>query len=262
MDEAAPNLEMMVLRTIQGAFKSREILEAEAPPDALPLDDDRILLHNWATMVNRQGTMLAHLAILPSTKADLIERMPGMVSRSPAWLEARINYEPMTWRLFLTGLAQTAESHRTAIEQVIDEQMADPEETERVLDEAPVPTDGLNEDRSLLMKGVFDALMAHTQALVDIARDLETQLHRWVEEGGDVPPAVAARYIEEEEGEDEEGDEDGEEVPFDPDQKYQIAEGVDVEWLLQKLDELDEEEERKIEEKERRKLEREDDVED
>ena len=260
MDEAAPNLEMIVLRTIQGAFKSREVLEAEAPADALPLDDDRILLHHWAAMVDRQGTMLAHLAILPSTKADLLGRMPGMVNRSPAWLEARINSEPMNWRLFLTGLAQTAGTHRTAIEQVMDEQMAEPEETEQVLDEAPIPTDGLNEDRSALMKGVLDALLAHTQALLNIARDLETQLHRWVEEGGDVPPAVAARYFGVEE-DDEDEDED-EEIPFDPDAKYQIAEGVDAEWLLQKLDELDEEEERKIEEKERRKLEREDDVED
>jgi hypothetical protein len=242
MNDLAPNLEMMVLRTIQGSFRSRELLEAEWPDDAPPLDDGRVLLHNWVTMVNRQGTMLAHLALIPSTKADLLNRMPGMVNRAPAWLEARVNGEPMTWRLFLTGLAQTAAEHREAIERVMDEQMAEPEETELALAEAPIPTDRLHGDRDALMKAVSAALIAHTKALVDIAHDLEMQLRRWVEEGGDLPPSVAARYFGAE-------DEDHEEPEFDPDQKYRIAEGVDVEALLEKLDELDAAEE----EKERRR---------
>jgi hypothetical protein len=63
------NLEMFVLRQIRGAFKSREVLEAEWPQDAPPLDDDRVLLSNWASLVQRQGTILARLSVVAPTRA-------------------------------------------------------------------------------------------------------------------------------------------------------------------------------------------------
>ena len=233
MDELAPNLEMMVLRTIQGAFKSREVLEAEWPEDAPQLDDDRVFLHNWSTMVDRQGTLLAQLAVVPSTRAELMDRMPGMVNSSPAYLGARVNAEPMTWRLFFTGLAQTAATHREAIERVMAEQTAESEKAEEMLAAAPIPAANPDEDLDELMAAVFNVLLAHTKALVDIAYDLEMQLRA----GADDEDVVVAP--------DQETREYIEEFGFHPNQKFKIAEGVDMEDLLEKLDELREDEVRR-----------------
>lgn len=265
MEEELPtNLEDMVLYAMQGAFKSKEVWEAEAPEEVLPLSDDKVLLQNWATMVDRQGTMLGHLAQTPSTKAELLERMPGLVNRSPAWLTARVNGERMDWRIFLTGLAQTAAVHRTAIKQVMSEQMSEPGEAERVLEETPVPGASPEEDRSLLMKGVFHTLMAHTEALVQIARDIETQLQRWAKEGGDAPPALMARFFDSEPEEDEEVEiEEEEALPtFDPEVTYKLAGDFDLKNLKRMIDELNEQQERELEERDRRRLERKDDPED
>lgn len=176
--EELPNLGSIVIDHIRGAFKSREVLEAEWPPNAPPLDDDRILLNNCAALVQRQGSMLAHLAVMPPTRADLLATMPGMVDRTPAWLEARVRSRPMTWRVFFTGLAQVASVHREAIERVIAEQVDDSAPIEEALDRAPVPPAGQDEDRSALMSGVVHALQAHTEALVEIANDLELKVIR------------------------------------------------------------------------------------
>ena len=181
MFEEPKSLEMFVLAHIRGAFKSREVLEAEWPEDGLPLDDDRVFLSNWASMVNRQGVALAQLSAVPSTKAELVDSLPGGVDRSPAWIKARVHGEAMTWRLFFTGLAQTVAVHRDAIERVIDEQVSDPEPTHDVLAEAPVPAAKADEERSALMSGVIRALTAHTEALADIAYDLEMTARRLLE---------------------------------------------------------------------------------
>jgi len=238
MDELDPNLETMVLRTIQGAFKSRETLEAEWPDDAPPLDDDRVFLHNWATVVDCQGVLLAELAVVPSTRAELMGRMPGLVNGSPAWLSARLNEEPMTLELFFTGLAQTAAIQREAIEQVMSEQTAESKTAEEALARAPVPAAKPDEDREKLTEAVIRALFAHTKALVDIASDLEAQMSAY---GPDEEPIIAP---------DQETREYIEEFGFHPNQKFKLAEGVDMEELLEKLDELDEEERREQEEEE------------
>jgi hypothetical protein len=109
-------------------------------------------------------------------------QMPGMVDRAPAWLDARLQGKPMTWRVFFTGLAQTAAVHREAIELVAAEQLSDPEMIDETLAEAPVPTATPDEDRSALMSGVVHALLAHTKALADIAYDLEMTAGRSQEE--------------------------------------------------------------------------------
>jgi hypothetical protein len=174
------SLERYVLDTIKGAFKSREVLEAERPDDVPPLDDGSAMLHNWATLINRQGSLVAHLSIVPETRAELMERMPGMLDRSPAWMDAHVRgVEEMNLKLFMRGIAETMAEHRRAIERVVDEQVIEQnEEIEAVLAKAPVPAGAEDEDRSDLMDGVGLAMSAHTKALVDIAYDLETNIRR------------------------------------------------------------------------------------
>ncbi len=176
-------LEKHVFDTIRGAFKSREVLEAERPAHVPPYDDDRVLLQNWTTLVDRQGRLVAQLSVVPSTKAELVKRMPNLVNLSPAWVEARVHAKPMTWELFMRGLAQTVAEQREAIERVVAEQVPDPGEIEEALAEAPVPAGTEDEERSALMSGVAMALTAHTKALSDIAYHLETQLGRVIDPG-------------------------------------------------------------------------------
>ncbi len=130
--------------------------------------------------------MLAHLAIVPPTRADLMTRMPDVVNGAPAWLDAQLRSEPMTWRIFMTGLAQIAVVHREAIEHVVSQQVSDPEPIEEALAGAPIPAASPNEDRSALMRGVVEALFAHMKALADIAYDLEVTAQRWAGEDEDM----------------------------------------------------------------------------
>lgn len=172
------SLEAWVFAINKGAFKSRELLDAERPEDTPPHSDGSALLQNWATLVNRQGVMLAHLSAVPATRAELMESMPGMVDRAPAWLDARLQGKPMTWELFFLGLAQTMAVQRREIERVVEEQVSDPEKIEEALTEAPVPDGTREEERFDLMSGVGLALSAHLKALVEIAYDLEVQAGR------------------------------------------------------------------------------------
>src|SRR6476646_701528 len=169
-EEPRQTLEMQVLQLIRGAFKSREVLEAERPEGVPPFDDDRAMLQNWGSLVDRQGTILAKLSVVPSTRAELMENMPGMLNRAPAWMDAHLQgQEAMTLELFMRGIAQTMAKQREAIERVVDEQVADPESIEEALAEAPVPAASEDEDRSDLMSGVGAVMGAHMKALVDIA---------------------------------------------------------------------------------------------
>jgi hypothetical protein len=199
------SLERYVLDTIKGAFKSREVLEAEAPDHASPVDDSQAVLQNWATLIGRQGSLVAHLSIVPETRAELMERMPDMLNRAPAWMEAHMRgVEEMNLKLFMRGIAQTMGEHRKAIERVVDEQvMEQNEEIEETLAEAPVPAGTDEEDRSDLMQGVSLAMAAHTKALVDIAYDLETHIRLYLK--GEL------EYLEGEDDEEEELAEDWDE---------------------------------------------------
>ena len=176
------SLERYVLDTIKGAFKSREVLEEERPDDVPPLDSGSAMIHNWATLINRQGKLVAQLSIVPETRAELMERMPGMLDRAPAWMDAHMRgVEEMNLKLFMRGIAETMAEHRKAIERVVDEQVLEQnEEIEEALAQAPVPAATEDEDRSDLMDGVGLAMTAHTKALVDIAYDLETYIRRYL----------------------------------------------------------------------------------
>jgi hypothetical protein len=178
MGERRQSLDLGVLALIKGASKSREAWEAEYP-HLSPLDDGHMLLLNWAATVDRQGVVLARLAMSPETRVELESEMPGMVDRAPAWMDAHLEGRPtMTLRLFLEGIAQTLTTHRAAIEQVVAEQVADPEEIEETLAEAPVPAGTPDEERSALLHGVSHAMLAHTKAIVDVAYDFEIQARR------------------------------------------------------------------------------------
>ena len=179
--ELPPGIQKHVFDTISGAFKSRDVLEAERPAHLPLYDDDRVMVENWTSLVDRQGRLLALLSVNPSTKAELMTRMPNLVNLSPAWVDAQVHAKPMTWELLMLGLAQTAAEQRSAIEQVVAEQVEDPDAIEEALAEAPVPTGTEGEDRSALMTGVVDALLAHTKALADIAYDLEVQTGRSID---------------------------------------------------------------------------------
>jgi len=196
------SLERYVLDTIKGAFKSREVLEAEAPDHAAPFDDSQAMLQNWATLIGRQGSLVAHLSIVPETRVELMERMPDMLNRAPAWMDAHMRgVEEMNLKLFMRGIAQTMAEHRKAIERVVDEQVAEPESIEEALAEAPVPAGTDDEDRSDLMKGVGLAMAAHTKALVDIAYDLEVQVRSLLKDD-------LARFAREDDDEDDFEDEE------------------------------------------------------
>lgn len=118
--------------------------------------------------------------MVPATKAELTERMPGLVGLSPAWLEVEVQGRQMTLDPFVLGLVQTVAEHRKAIERVVAEQVVDADSIEQALAEAPVPID--TKDRSTLMKALGKLLSAHLEALVDIAYDLERQF------GGTIDP--------------------------------------------------------------------------
>ncbi|MGN6816038.1 MAG: hypothetical protein ACTHK3_08135 [Solirubrobacterales bacterium] len=174
MGESRPSIELRVIELIEEAFKSREEWEA-IRPDLSPLDDDWVMLQNWASTVHQQGLVLAHLAMLPQTRAELIEKMTGLTNRAPAWLDAHFQGQrAMTLELFLHGIAQTMAKQRAAIARVVDEQVGNAEAIEETLAKAPVPLG--TEERSSLIRSVGKAMTAHSKALVDMAYDLEVQL--------------------------------------------------------------------------------------
>src|SRR3954454_20102446 len=168
-----PNLELQVIARLKATAKSREEWEEEYP-ELSPLGDDWVMLQNWASLVHEQGMVLAHLALFPQTRTELLADMRGMVNRAPAWLDAHLEgQQVMTLDLFLHGIAETLAKQRTAIERIVAEQVSDRASIEETLAEAPVPA--ATKERSELLPAVGSVITAHMKALVDIAYDLEVQ---------------------------------------------------------------------------------------
>lgn len=175
--ELPQSMEMLVVNTIAGAPKSREVWEAERGEDEPAMSDLQISLENMTEVIRRHGVILAQLAIAPDTRAQLQESMPNATRRIPAWLEAKVFGPPlMTPGLFVRGLNQLMAEHRVAIERVVAEQVREPKPIEEALARAPLPPGDEDESDSELIGASGEAMGAHMQALADIARDLDERL--------------------------------------------------------------------------------------
>lgn len=169
------SLGQRVVHLVQGGWRSREVLEAEYPERADAIDEDRVMLCGWSSVVHREGLALANLAMSPSTRVELLAQMPGLLEKLPVWQKARAHEELMTATLFARGLAEALSVQRVAIERVAEEQVGDLGPIWAALAEASVPN-ASGASQQELLKGVGEAMIAHLRALVGIARDLEVQI--------------------------------------------------------------------------------------
>lgn len=170
-------MEAIVLEALEKGRRTREEWEELRKEDEPPMSDVDVTLESMVGEVERHGKILAQIAVVPETRARLKERAEGAVDRIPAWMDASIYGPPlMTPRLFMRGLAELLAEQREGFETVIDEQVIEAEPLERLLDESPVPKGGDDESDSEITKGVGHAMTAHTQALLDIAHDLDKRM--------------------------------------------------------------------------------------
>jgi hypothetical protein len=168
------NIEMAVINAIKESLLARQSWEAERGQDDPPLEEGRVVLQGAIAHLRCHGHVISHLALLPETRAELRTRMADAIDFVPAWMEARVyGVETMTGRLYACGLCQVLREHRAAIEQVISEQIENPEHIEEVLAEAPIPEARDGETGSEIMNGGGEAMRAHMEVLVAIARVLD-----------------------------------------------------------------------------------------
>jgi hypothetical protein len=170
-------MEGIVLEALNKGKRTREEWEELRKEDEPPMSDIDVFLENMIGEVERHGKILAQVAMIPETRAWLMERADGAVDRVPAWMEAAIFGSPlMTPRLFMRGLAQLLSDQREGFEAVIEDQVIEAEPLEQVLAESPVPLGTDDESDSEITQGVGRAMVAHVQALLDIAHDLDKRM--------------------------------------------------------------------------------------
>lgn len=177
-DNELPNcMEAVVLEALEKGGRTREEWEELRKEDEPPMSDFDVFLENMVGEVERHGKILAQLAVVPETRARLMERADGAVDRVPAWMEASVFGSPlMTPRLFMRGLAELLTEQREGFEAVIEDQVVEAEPLERLLAESPVPEGTDDEPDSEITQGVGHAMTAHVQALLDIAHDLDKRM--------------------------------------------------------------------------------------
>lgn len=177
-DNELPNcMEAIVLEALEKGGRTREEWEELRKEDEPPMSDFDVFLENMVGEVERHGKILAQLAVVPETRARLMERADGAVDRVPAWMEASVFGSPlMTPRLFMRGLAELLTEQREGFEAVIEDQVVEAEPLERLLAESPVPEGTDDESDSEITQGVGHATTAHVQALLDIAHDLDRRM--------------------------------------------------------------------------------------
>jgi hypothetical protein len=170
-------METIVLEALNKGKKTREGWEELRDEDEPPMSDIDVFLENMIGEVERHGRILAQIAVVPETRAWLIERADGAVDRVPAWMEASIFGSPlMTPRLFMRGLAELLTEQREGFEAVIEDQMVEAGPLEQVFAESPVPRGTDDESDGEITQGVGRAMTAHVQALLDIAHDLDERM--------------------------------------------------------------------------------------
>jgi hypothetical protein len=181
-EDSLPSIEEMVTAEINGVFESfAPILFAGKRREASN-EDSRAMLQCWASVVQRQGLILARMSILPWRKAELKSNMSDIVNRAPAWMNAHFRGErAMTLELYAQGMAQTLATQRAAFKQVLAEQVSEPAPLEELLAEAPIPAAPEEIERSKLLSALSKALVAHTEALAGIAADIDVKLREHLE---------------------------------------------------------------------------------
>jgi hypothetical protein len=177
-DNELPNcMEAIVLEALSKGRRTREEWEELRKEDEPPMSDLDVFLENMVGEVERHGKLLAQLAVVPETRAQLMERAEGAVDRIPAWMEASIYGPPlMTPRLFMRGLAELLAEQREGFETVIEDQVVEAEPLEQVLADSPIPKGDDDEADGEITQGVGQAMTAHVQALLDIAHDLDKRM--------------------------------------------------------------------------------------
>jgi hypothetical protein len=170
-------MEAIVLEALNKGKRTREEWDELRKEDEPPMSDIDVFIENMIGEVERHGRILAQVAMIPETRAWLMERADGAVDRVPAWMEASIFGSPlMTPRLFMRGLAQLLSEQREGFEAVIEDQMVEAEPLEQVLAESPVPEGTDDESDSEITHAVGRAMVAHVQALLDLAHDLDKRM--------------------------------------------------------------------------------------
>jgi hypothetical protein len=176
-DGERPSMEAAVVQAISLAPKSPEVWDEERDDDQPPISELEAFLENMTAIVKRHGVVIAHLAVVPETQKELLATMPDAVERIPAWLEAEENGPAlMTPRLFVRGMAQLMGEQREAISRVVADQVLEPRPIEASLAAAPLPAGTEDEDNGEMIAALSEAIGAHMNALVEIARDLDEQM--------------------------------------------------------------------------------------
>jgi hypothetical protein len=181
-EDSLPSIEEMVTAEINGVFESFAPTLLARERGEASNEDSQAMLECWASVVQRQGLILARMSMLPWRKAELKSNMSDIVNRAPAWMNAHFRGERvMTLELYAQGMAQTMATQRVAFEQVLAEQVSEPVPLRELLAEAPIPAAPEKMGRSELLSALAKAMMAHTEALAGIAADVDAKLREHLE---------------------------------------------------------------------------------
>lgn len=175
--ESLPSLEAMVVAEIAATFEP--VAPMLARPQSREISDKecRAILKCWGSTVQRQGAILARLSILPWRRSELQSNMPHVLKRAPAWMDAHIHgAQRMTPELFAQGIAQIMATQRSAIKQVLADQVNEPTRLQALLADAPIPSNPEAIALSDLFTALAQAMTAHTEVLVGIAADFDAKL--------------------------------------------------------------------------------------